>query len=276
MFSAMFSAMLSDMKKNYKLIISFFALTAIALFIIQPFILANIHLDKKITAIICFSSAFLITMVFQAIIFPNLFTPKLNYKNWSLSRQVAFNIWLLFMIGLISFLFVSTFYVDRGLSFLFEIMLNIFAIYALPQFFFTLFLIREKNVPETDTEITGNKSETGTTVINLSNGKNFHIDDHLAFIKSEDNYVALHYLKAGKVIRRLERISIAKVEQQIKDMNFIRCHRSYIVNMNFVDKVERDKMGTKVLLKGLDDRIPVSRRNNYLLKRFSINHSPQN
>lgn len=272
----MFLAMLSDLKKNYKLIISFLALTAIALFIIQPFILANIHLDKKITAILCFSSAFLITMVFQAIIFPNLFTPKLNYRDWSLSRQVAFNIWLLFMNGFFSFLFVSTFYVDRGLSFLFEIMLNIFGIYALPQFFFTFFLIREKNITETESDITDNKPVNGTAVINLGNGKNFYINDDLAFIKAEDNYVALHYLKAGKVIRKLERISIAKIEQQIKNMNFVRCHRSYIVNMNLVDKVERDTTGIKMFLKGFEDSIPVSRRNNYLLKRFAINHSPQN
>ncbi|MBU2585764.1 MAG: LytTR family transcriptional regulator, partial [Bacteroidetes bacterium] len=260
----MFLAMLSDLKKNYKLIISFLALTAIALFVIQPFIIANIHLDKKITAIICFSSAFLITMIFQSILFPNLFTPKLNYRDWSLSKQVTFNIWLLFMTGFFSFLFVSTFYVDRGLSFLFEIMLNIFAIYALPQFFFTLFLIREKNISEIGNTKSNNLPVNATTEINLGNGKNLCINDDLVFIKAEDNYVALHYLKAGKVVRRLERISIAKLEQQIKDMNFIRCHRSYIVNMNFVDKVERDKMGTKVLLKGFEDLIPVSRRNNNL------------
>lgn len=266
--------MISDLKKNYKLIISFLVSTAVALIIIQPFILANIHVYKKITAILCLSTAFLITMTFQSILFPNLFSPKLNYRDWSLSKQVPFNIWLLFITGLISFLLISTFYVNRGLSFLFVIMLNTFAIYSLPQFIFTLFLIREKKEFNNIIKIAVNKAETESAVIKLCNGKDFLIDEDLAYIKAEDNYVALFYLINEKVVKRMERISISKIEHN-NNSNFIRCHRSYIVNLNAIEKIVKQKLRFYIKLNGIENLIPVSRGKMQFFRNFPIANSPQ-
>ncbi len=264
----------SDAKMFYKTILSFAAISTIILFLIKPFIISNIHFDKMITAIACFTSTYIFSMLFQAVLFPNLFTPKLNYRDWSLFKHLIFNIWLLFINGFMSFIFISSFYVDRGIPFLLEIVTNVIFIYSIPQFFFTLLLIRQLNNLENNV-IHETNNDNEFTPSFTSNGKNSLLTDNLAFIKAEDNYASFHYLIGEKINRKLERVSMYQLEQHIPKSQFIRCHRSYIINFNFVDKVERDLTGFKVILKGVNNIIPVSRKNNKLLKKLVVNNSPQ-
>jgi DNA-binding LytR/AlgR family response regulator len=87
----------------------------------------------------------------------------------------------------------------------------------------------------------------------------------IAFVRSADNYVEVAW-KEGEIIRKkLLRNTLRNIEQQIKSYsNFIRCHRTCIINTHFVDKLERNYSSYWLILKGYADRIPVSRQ--YLLK----------
>lgn len=270
----MITNIFSDMKLFYKTILLFALFTAFILLLVEPFIISNIHLDKKITAIACFTLSFIITMLFQAVLFPNFFIPKLNYSNWSLYKHIIYNSWLLFMSGFISFIFISSFYVDRGIPFLLEIAANVIFIYSIPQFFFTLLLSRQLNNLESIVVLKTNYDASYTHSSPI-NDKNRLLTEKLVFIKAEDNYASFHYSVGEKITRKLERISMSQLEQQIHNSQFIRCHRSYIINLNFVEKVERNLTGFKVILKGINNIIPVSRKNNKLLKKFVVSNSPQ-
>lgn len=263
-----------DLKIFYKTILSFAILSIIMLFLLRPFIISNIHFDKMIIVIASFTSAYIITMIFQAILFPNLFTPKLNYLNWNLLKHIIYNFWLLFLNGFMSFLFISSFYVDRSILFLLVIVTNVILIYSIPQFFFTLLLIRRLKSLENNI---CTQTNNGNVLLASSNNddKNGLLSDNLVFIKAEDNYASFHYMVGEKILKKLKRISMYQLEQQINKSQFVRCHRSYIVNLNYIDKFEKELTGSKVILKGINNIIPVSRKNNKLLKRLVINNSPQ-
>ncbi len=101
-------------------------------------------------------------------------------------------------------------------------------------------------------------SESGTEVLKLG------VAD-LVFIRSADNYVEIIYLEAEAFKKKLIRNTMKGMEQQVKELpNFARCHRTCIVNLRFVEKLEKDQDSYYIALNGYDERIPVSRQ--YLLK----------
>jgi hypothetical protein len=87
----------------------------------------------------------------------------------------------------------------------------------------------------------------------------------VAFIKSADNYVEIVF-KEGDILRKkLIRNTLKNIEHQIKPYsNFIRCHRVWIVNLHYIEKLESDYNNYLLAIKGYNEQIPVSRQ--YLLK----------
>ena len=89
----------------------------------------------------------------------------------------------------------------------------------------------------------------------------FELEVHtFLFAKAEGNYVML-YLKKGKELSRiLKRISIKELEKQLGAIDQIdRTHRSYIVNLSFLEHVKGNAQGYQLTLQHGDSTIPVSR-----------------
>ena len=87
----------------------------------------------------------------------------------------------------------------------------------------------------------------------------------VAFVKSADNYVEIIYKEGENFKKKLIRNTLKNIEQQIKPYsNFIRCHRICIVNMHWIEKLNRNYNTHWLTIKGFEEQIPVSRQ--YLLK----------
>ena len=85
------------------------------------------------------------------------------------------------------------------------------------------------------------------------------------FIQSADNYVEISYLNDGIIKKKLIRNTLKNIESQIKKYsNFIRCHRTCIVNMHYIERLEHNYSSYWLKLKVYQEKIPVSRQ--YLLK----------
>jgi len=101
-------------------------------------------------------------------------------------------------------------------------------------------------------------SETGAENLTL-------LIAEIIFIQSADNYVEIVYMDGDNFKKTLIRNTLKNIELQIKTYsNFIRCHRSCIVNMHFIEKLHQDYSSHWITIKGYQERIPVSRQ--YLLK----------
>lgn len=101
-------------------------------------------------------------------------------------------------------------------------------------------------------------SESGTGNINLP-------VTEVIIIQSADNYVEIVYVEGEKIKKSLIRNTLKNIEHQVKPYsNFIRCHRTCIVNMHYIEKLNRNYGSYSLSLKGYNDKIPVSRQ--YLLK----------
>lgn len=67
--------------------------------------------------------------------------------------------------------------------------------------------------------------------------------DSLFYIEASDNYVDIHYLNKGKLVSFLLRNSLKNIEKEFFERKLLRCHRSFIVNLNKVKIVRKTEDG---------------------------------
>jgi DNA-binding LytR/AlgR family response regulator len=68
--------------------------------------------------------------------------------------------------------------------------------------------------------------------------------ENLLYIDSSDNYVTIHYLNKSKLSHFLIRNSLKWMDENLtNDSQLVRCHRSYIVNLDKVKVLRKDKVG---------------------------------
>lgn len=82
------------------------------------------------------------------------------------------------------------------------------------------------------------------------------------FIKSEDNYVQIHYLDRNRVRKFILRSSMRALEEVLSKHGLVRCHRSYFINPHYIKIVHRDDSGQIVARMKQDgfESIPISRK----------------
>ena len=82
------------------------------------------------------------------------------------------------------------------------------------------------------------------------------------FIKSEDNYVQVHYMDRNRTKRFVLRSSMRALEEDLSKHGLVRCHRSYFINPPFIKIVHRDESGQIVARLKQDgfESIPISRK----------------
>ncbi|MDO4437291.1 MAG: LytTR family DNA-binding domain-containing protein [Coriobacteriaceae bacterium] len=88
--------------------------------------------------------------------------------------------------------------------------------------------------------------------------------DQIRFIMAKDDYSCIF----TDDDRFLSTTSLAQFESKLSEFGFFRVHRRYIVNLAHVEDVESGAAGAIQLgVKGIDERIPVSRRRVVPLKK---------
>jgi hypothetical protein len=84
--------------------------------------------------------------------------------------------------------------------------------------------------------------------------------DALYYLESEDNYIKVYYKHQERVLSYMLRCRTRSVEESLKDTSMVRCHRSYIVNINKIQFMEEDKRMHYITLNDKSiARIPVSK-----------------
>ena len=84
--------------------------------------------------------------------------------------------------------------------------------------------------------------------------------ENLVMVESADNYVCVYYLSEQKVKKTMVRNTLNRVAQHLQGTRIVRCHRSYMVNLDLAQVLHRDKEGVFIEL-GIEGvpNIPISR-----------------
>lgn len=67
--------------------------------------------------------------------------------------------------------------------------------------------------------------------------------DDLIYLSAADNYVTIHYISENKIAKFLVRNSLKNLEELLQSSHIIRCHRSFMVNLEKVKIIRKEKDG---------------------------------
>ena len=68
------------------------------------------------------------------------------------------------------------------------------------------------------------------------------------YIQSDENYLRIYYMDEGKISTYILRNSMKRIEDMCAKNGLIRCHRSYFVNKNRVEVLQKEKDFTYAVL----------------------------
>ncbi len=84
--------------------------------------------------------------------------------------------------------------------------------------------------------------------------------ENLLYVESADNYIYIWYMKGNLPKKLVLRNTLKRTAELLTDTNVMRCHRGYMVNMEQVKVLRREKEGfyLELGIEGVKD-IPVSK-----------------
>jgi DNA-binding LytR/AlgR family response regulator len=113
-------------------------------------------------------------------------------------------------------------------------------------------------------ENTGNQTEVIQFISDNKSDKIDLLPMDILLIKSAENYVEIVYKESENNKQKLIRTTLKNIEEQLRKYpEFIRCHRTCIVNTKYILKLSSSYQGYKLKIMNYDQEIPVSRQ--YLL-----------
>jgi hypothetical protein len=253
------------------------------LWVFQPFELHAIE-EHKFAIILGYGVTCLLAMLAVNFTIPELIPAMFDEEDWNTGREI---LWVLVHISTVAF--ANAVYSDVvGVFELSTLSIFIFFVYTLIIGVFpvtgTIILnqIRlqkkyerasdllnssahsqasEPHLRHTRSTILSIPSESGQTELEIES-TDFY------FVKAEGNYVEVFFKKETELKKLLMRNTMKNIDLMLtKHSELWRCHRSYIVNMQHIEKVSGNAQGYSLHLTGTNHPIPVSRQLNEELKR---------
>jgi len=268
---------LNDERKNTLLIL------VISIFLF--FFLSGVHIDHmpaKLNKIALVSGSSFVVLFANIILLPRLFPVLFDTLNWTLGKYLLFNAWQFLFIGAISSLLLYLLDFYPGLS-LTEIALSFYPrliMYGIvPVTIVTLFLNNKLLQDNLRNAIKANQELDRIRILKVeqstlpglltiysdtSETLSLKLPD-LLFIEADDNYSTFYWMNGHGLEKKMLRVNLKNVESQLNNSFTLRCHRSFIVNINKIGHVSGNTNGYKLNIKNTDLSVPVSRAKGKLI-----------
>ncbi|MBD2699798.1 LytTR family transcriptional regulator [Spirosoma sp. BT702] len=262
---------------------------ALFLLVFQPFELDRWGTSYKTLKIIGFGVVTTLITFFNTVFWKQLLRGQFSGEKWTVGREIVFITANLVLIAIANQYYLAALlgsadmgYLHNWSMFLITFLVGIFPITGLVVLNYITQLKKYSqsaaelpihHSPSIDQEkvdtLPNDVSQPTDDVLRLvaDNEKdtlNVAVND-LLFVESSDNYCTVVYLKNDRPARPLLRSSLSRVEKQIDRSDIVRCHRSYVVNLNRIERVTGNAQGYKLHLLNGQFQIPVARQYNETL-----------
>ena len=263
-----------DLKHNTKIIFIISVAVFLFLVVFQPLDLNTLSFDDKVISLAGVVIVTFVSLSINLLLVPIVFPRFLNSDGWVIWKEVLWNIWILFTISGGFVLYYNV----LGLN-LFDVgvgtVIKLLLLGTLPITFLIytnqdhLRKMYRKKAQELNHRIEEKHALPNTEVVFESE----YLKDTLTVkvsqiinVSSAGNYIEVFWLDDDQQLKKqMVRTSLQKAEQSLEKYSFIyKCHRSHLININYVEKVEGNSQGYRVYLSQCKIPIPISR--NYISK----------
>lgn len=237
----------------------------------QPLNPPTSEFNRKLLVLAGFGVIHFLLLVTCRVFIPSVFPGLFQAEKWTIKKEAFLHL-LFLVLNSVAFSFYAR-YVGK-IEINFNNAVNIVLISAASVA--VLVIINEYKFLKKKLQLlTGQKENVAEKEAETLNGIEFRSEnqsehfflfpEQIILIKSAGNYIEIVYKQNGKPGRRLIRNTLAYAEQLLAKYPFlIRCHRSTVVNINCIQKVNKTSEGLKLDLIDYSRAVNVSRQ--YVLK----------
>lgn len=266
-----------DLKHNSKII--FFISVGVVAFLIlfQPLGISAMPVKSKSYLIMGLGFITFFALSFHLLLLPSLFPKMFVPEKWNIKKEIFWNLWILFTL-FNGYFFYCNFMGLMNISFSMVIKLMMAAVLPIAVLIITSYNRMLKAHLKLANELTLKLRENKLIQDRIVRFDSDYQKDSLAIkvsllllIRSASNYIEVYWKEAQEVRKQMVRCSITSAEEMLKEYKFIiKCHRSYIVNTNYIEKIEGNLQGYKLFIDELDFPVPVSKNYAYKLKEVIV------
>lgn len=242
------------------------------LIVFEPFGIAYWLDPNKTSYLIGFGVITTLTSVFLNFVVVPLFPSYFKSSKWTLGREILFISLLLLLIAAGNSILLSlvTTQVFSFNTYIFNI-LSVVLVGIFPVGFGVMgnYIIQLKKYQK-PVNIAEHKEKLDQVILIADNEKDCIslAQNQIQYIESADNYAIVYFSKAKEQRKEMLRTSLTRLEDQTKDHGIVRCHRSFMVNLNNVHEVTGNAQGYKLHLNNCDQVVPVARKYSNIVKEL--------
>jgi hypothetical protein len=255
-----------DLKRNAKVIFVISISIFIFLILFQPLDISTLGFNQKKFLIAGLVVTTFLSLSLNLMIIPSLFPKIFMKREWIVWKEILWNLWILFTISVSYFVFYKALGI---LELNFRMVVTLIVIASFP---LTLLIVFNQDRLLRLHLKTANELNAKLKDSKIFYDKLVHFDSEnqkdklsikarlLILIKSADNYIEVFWKDGDAIKKQLIRGTLLKAGELLSDYSYIfKCHRSFIVNVNFIDRVEGNSQGYKLYFENIDFEVPVSK-----------------
>ncbi len=256
----------NDLRHNTKIIFFISIGVFMFLFLFQPLQIDELATRDKYFLVFGLGVITFLSLSLNLLILPSLFPRILNGSSWNVKKEILWDVWILFSVCVGYFLYYKALGI---MEFGFSMIIKLILIAIVPISVLIVLnrnrLLRShlKSANELNIKLKENKSIPDKLVHFVSDYQKDNLSIKVSliiFIRSANNYIELFWKENQEVKSQMVRLSLTKAEDILKDDKFIfKCHRSYMVNINYIDKIEGSSQGYRLYFEKVDFPVPVSK-----------------
>lgn len=262
-----------DLKHNSKIIFFISIGVLVFLYLFQPLDVSALENRQRFFVVIGLGVITFLSLSINLLLIPSLIPQIFLKRVWNIKKEIIWNIWILSTISVGYYLYYKA--------------IGIFEI----DFYMIVKLILIAVVPITGL-ITINQNRMLRSYLKLANGINKKLKENkskdeqlvhfksdytkdslsikvslLLFIRAANNYIEIFWREGDIIKNQMVRTSLKKAEEVLHEYKFVfKCHRSFMVNINYIDKIEGSIQGYKLFFDKVEFSIPVSKNFAYKLQ----------
>jgi len=276
--NASFPYYLNDERKNLLLSLSIGVFVTLFLAIYRPFQQFGLAHPFTFNQSLLYGGVTAAILALNILGMPRIFPKTFDVLFWTVKKHFLFLAWKCFLIG-VACILIDKFFIcpdHAWMAIITRVYVQIALTGIIPITVITLLLrnnvLRQNllsaiKVNQELEKISVMKNEVSkpsstlnqiTIFSDTTDTLNLNLPD-LLFVEADDNYSTIFWKNGGDIQKKMLRMNLKNVETQIDNVYTIRCHRSYIVNVNAISNVSGNTNGYKLKIRDSDFSIPVSR-----------------
>lgn len=264
-----------DLKSNAK-IIFFTSIGVFAfLFLFQPFDIGNLPVKGKYYLMLGMAVVTFVSLSVNLLVIPSLFPAKFSTAVWNIKKEILWDIWILFTtLGGYFLLNLSLGALKFGFTLFVKLMLTAVVPISVMIIINHNKILRShlKLANELSKKLKENKLIHDKIVYFRSDYQKDSLAikiNLLLLVRSASNYIEVFWKEGENVKNQMVRCSMMNAMETLKEFKFIfKCHRSYLVNINYIDKIEGNSQGYRLFFEHINFPIPISRNSVDRLKEL--------